>query len=362
MIDPSGICWRCTHLDIVPSLQGRFVCAAHTDEEPKILKVLKELSGVQQAIVSYLDDTQIQRQHPSQGQVLQDVIAELFLKAHPDLRSGTAYRINLTGNTQSELDVIIDFDSVHWLGNTRRHVMAPPPLAHIEVSYRSRFELTKLKADFQRVHDTVIAGAALQPSRKVWTAIVGLGCGWEGHRDAIAQAVHEHFHNQPPRRIDIAGTESFWDFPDVVVLPGLILKKHDFASEPGILDHWPVYAEMLSAVNDPARQFRPLAIARGFFDSFVHAVRQGKLDVGPPWSEGDLAAVFGPNVRLEDSEQMVVCLTHAPPNLFARDPQPEGHTRFLCFHVTQARCDLRKAYRYERYRGSSFGVVGLVKP
>ncbi len=110
----------------------------------------------------------------------------------------------------------------------------------------------------------MISGAALNPPKKVWTAFIGLGPGWKNKRESVAQIVHTHFHKIPPSRINIKGNDFFWDFPDVLLFPGVIFKKHDCSSEPGLIDHWPVYFLMPSAINDPVYGLRPLAAARGY--------------------------------------------------------------------------------------------------
>lgn len=218
-------------------MAGRFVCGGCVAEESKILRTHQQLSKLVQAIELYLEDASSQRQHPSQAQVLENEISDFFRDNIPQLKTGKGYRVNFGARTQSELDIIIDFDSDKWLSGYRRDILSYPPLAHMEVCYRSKFDLKKIKDDFTKIHETVINGAALVPSKKIWTAFVGLGPGWSNKRESIAQIIHEHFHSIPPRRINIKENEFFWDFPDVLIFPGVIFKKHDCSSEPGLIDH-----------------------------------------------------------------------------------------------------------------------------
>lgn len=347
------ICWSWSHGTIpVKALPGHYVCESCIDEEVGILKAHEQLQKIEKGIELYLEDSALQKQHPSQAKVLQEIISDFFISYLPDLKTGNAFRVNLLGKTQSELDVIIDFDSPQWLGKNRRNILGTPPLAHMEVCYRSRLDIQKMNSDLQKVHETVLAGAALVPPQKVWSAFIGLGSGWDNNRDDIIMAVHEYFHKLPPRRIEFDDKDSFWDFPDMLIFPGFMLKKHDCCSEPGLIDHWPVYAEVPSAFNDPVYQFRPLALARGFFSHFVHSKIDGKLDTGESWSDKQSSSIFGPNLRFEVSEQRLVSLTHAPENLFIRDIRPDGHTVFLHFTYSEHKCSDRRSYCYERKRSS----------
>ncbi len=300
----------------------------------------------------YLKDTSLQRQHPSQAQVLEGVISDLFLESIPSLKSGKGYRINLGAKTQSELDVILDFDSDNWISGQRRELLANPPLAHIEVCYRKKFELKKIENDFIKLHETVIGGAALVPPKKVWTAFVGLGPGWVNKRERIAQTIHEHFHKIKPQKVNMEGNQTFWDYPDILVFPGVIFKKHECSSEPGLIDHWPVYIQMPSALNDLLDDLRPLSASRGFFTNFVQAVLQGNVNLSPCWTDEESSSILGPNLRIEEEEQMLISLTHAPSNLFIKNVLPQGHTIFLHFKAQKFTCTENKIYLYRRDRDS----------
>lgn len=356
----SGTCWSWTHgTEPIKAQHGRYVCDACIDEEARILKTHEQLRSIENAIKIYLEDTRLQRQHPSQAQVLEDVISDFFVTDLPDLKTGKAFRINLSGKTQSELDIVIDFNSSEWLGKSRRQIIGSPPLAHIEVCFRSQFDTQKIKNDLKKIHDTVLAGAALIPPQKVWSAFIGLGEGWNKKRENIIKIVHEYFHEVPPRRVQFDEKDTFWDYPDILLFPGFMLKKNDCCSEQGLIDHWPVYFEIPSALNDPVYQFRPLSLARGFFVHFIRNKIQGKLDTGEAWTDKDSSGIFGPNFRMEGSEQKIVSLTHAPNDLFIRDTRPEGHTVFLHFKCTDLKCSQGRGYDFIRYRDSTFDGVGI---
>ncbi len=346
-------------------MTGRFVCKECIAEESKILRTYHQLSKLDKAIVSYLEDASNQRQHPSQALVLENEISDFFLDNFAGLRTGKGYRINFGAKTQSELDIIIDFDSENWLSGYRREILAEPPLAHLEICYRTKFDPKKIKTDFTKIHETVISGAALNPPKKVWTAFIGLGPGWKNKRESVAQIVHTHFHKIPPSRINIKGNDFFWDFPDVLLFQGVIFKKHDCSSEPGLIDHWPVYFLMPSAINDPVYGLRPLAAARGFFTSFVNSALQGRIDIGPSWKDEDSSSILGPNLRLEEGQQTLLSLVHAPKDLFIRSTLPEGHTNFLHFKARGPACDENKKYWYIRDRHSEFDLnsaPGIMTP
>jgi hypothetical protein len=356
----SEVCWSLTHgVKPVWAEPGHYVCHACVDEEAKILRAHQQLQEVEKAIGLYVEDSQLQRQHPSHAKVLENVISDFFIGDLTDLKTGNAFRVNLFGKTESELDVIVDVDCPDWLGGSRRHVLSHPPLAHMEVAFRARFDVEKIRNDLKKVHDTVLAAAALFPPQKVWTAFVGLGSGWDRKRDEIIGAVHHYFHELSPKRIQFDDRDSFWDCPDMLIFPGFMLKKHDCCSEPGLIDHWPVYAEIPSALNDPVRRLRPLALARGFFNHFVRSSLRGKLDTGEAWSDAESSSIFGPNRRQGSNEQRLVTVTHAPANLFIRDPRPEGHTVFLHFVRSQNKCSMGRAYIYERKRNSRLDGKGI---
>lgn len=361
----NNICWSWTHqTNPVPSIPGRFVCGECVGEESKILQTHQQLCNLVQAIESYLEDASSQRQHPSQAQVLENEISDFFLDNIPLLKTGKGYRLNFGAKTQSELDIIIDFDSDKWLSGYRRDILSDPPLAHMEVCYRSKVDLKKIKDDFTKIRETVIYGAALVPPKKIWTAFVGLGPGWSNKRESIAQIIHEHFHRIPPRRINIKENEFFWDFPDVLMFPGVIFIKHDCSSEPGLIDRWPVYVQMPSAKNDPVYDLRPLSVARGFFTNFVNCALQGRVDGGECWSDEDSSSILGPNLRLEEGEQMIISLVHAPKDLFIRNSPPEGSTVFLHFKAVNPQCCENKGYYYRRDRYSrldSKPISGIIK-
>lgn len=349
----TDICWSWTHhTETVASMPSRFICKNCIAEESKILNTHKQLNKIEHAIQMYLNDVSRQRQHPSQAQILENVISDFFLESIPGLKAGKGYRINFGAKTQSELDVILDIDSDNWLSGQRRELLANPPLAHIEVCYRKNFDLTKIKNDFKKIHETVIGGAALVPPKKVWTAFVGLGPGWVKKREVIALAIHEHFHKIKPQRINIEGSQTFWDYPDVLIFPGVIFKKHDCSSEPGLIDRWPVYFQMPSALNDPVYNLRPLSASRGFFTNFVNSALQGKVNLGPCWTDEESSSILGPNLRLEEEEQMLISLAHAPNNLFINNALPQGPTEFLHFKASKFTCSENKKCFYRRDRDS----------
>jgi hypothetical protein len=346
-------------------MDGQFVCEECVAEESKILRTHHQLSKLDQAIKLYLEDASNQRQHPSQAQVLENEISDFFLDNFADLRTGKGYRINFGAKTQSELDIVIDFNPEIWLSGYRRKILAIPPLAHMEICYRTTFDPKKIKDDFNKIHETVIGGAALNPPQRVWTALIGLGSGWKNKRESVAQIIHAHFHKILPSRISTKGNESFWDFPDVMLFPGIIFKKHDCSSKPGLIDHWPVYILMPSAINDPFYGLRPLAAARGFFTSFVNSALQGGIDIGPSWEDEDSSSILGPNFRLEEGQQTLFSLVHAPKDLFIRSTLLEGHTEFLHFKARGPLCDENKKYWYIRDRYGEFYLIsppGIMTP
>ena len=61
---------------------------------------------------------------------------------------------------------------------------------------------------------------------------------------------------------------------------------------------------MPSALNDPRYEFRPLAVARGFFAYFVKNRIKEKLDTGQRWSDHDSSDIMGPDFRIEKGEQI----------------------------------------------------------
>lgn len=171
-------------------------------------------------------------------------------------------------------------------------------------------------------------------------------------KESIIKIVHEYFHEISPQRVQFDQKDFFWDYPDILLFPGFMLKKSDCCSEPGVIDHWPVYFEIPSALNDPVYGFRPLSIARGFFHHFIQSKIQGKLDTGEAWKDKDSSGIFGPNFRVEGNEQTIISLIHAPKNLFIRDIRPEGHTVFLHFRCTKKRCSQGKGFYFIRDRNS----------
>jgi len=190
------------------------------------------------------------------------------------------------------------------------------------------------------------------PPKKIWTAFVGLGPGWVNKRELIAQAIHEHFHKIKPQRINMEGSQTFWDYPDVLIFPGVIFKKHDCSSEPGLIDHWPVYIQMPSALNDPVYNLRPLSASRGFFANFVKSALQGKVNLSPCWNDEESSSILGPNLRLEEEEQMLISLEHDSNDLFINNVLPQGATVFLHFKAVKFSCSENEKYLYRRDRGS----------
>lgn len=341
-------CWSWTHSKPVSALDGHFVCCDCLDEETKINQTINELTSVNRAIEFYIEDSKVQRQHPAQAQILESVVADFFTTSHNELKNGQAFRVDISQGAQSQLDIIIDFDSDLWIGKSRRNIVASPPLAHIEVSYRSTFDLKKIKKDFEKVHETVIGGAVLSPPKKIWTAFVALGVGWKDKVDIIRMLLHEHFHDKKSRKIIIPKKGPFWDYPDVLIFPGFIYKKHEFCTEPYGLDSLPVYVEIPSALNDPVYFLRPLAIARGFFNFYLKASNDNRLDTGRAWGDRESSSIMGPNVRNEGVKQSVISLDHAPHKLYERDFSNIESTRFLPFTANSSVCSQNKKYIYER--------------
>lgn len=346
-------CWSWDHLDLVDAAKDSYVCAEHQSEQPLIENNLQALSNIQRSIEKLLSDAAPKEHHPMEFLVLQDLLSDYFTESLPALKAGNSFRIDFSSKKRRELDIIVDLQSGDWLGRARRNIIGQPPLAHMEVAYRSAFDLRKLRKDFQSLHETVISGAVQDPPRKVWTAFVGLGSGWNNRRKEIFATVHEYFHDRIISTIESANSPDFLDVPDILILPGLVLMKHKYVSERGSIQTWPVYVELPSALNDPAHVFRPLSIARGHFIHFLRGVlNQGKAE-RELCPKGEISSIFGPNFRINYEATNSVSLDHAPLDLFARDPQHDGRTKYLHYRALNVTCSTNAYYWYQRIEGSS---------
>ena len=86
-------------------MTGRFVCRECIAEESKILRTNHQLSKLDQAIVSYLEDASNQRQHPSQAQVLENEYINALNRWHVFCDSRLEERIDrLIGRVQEAVD------------------------------------------------------------------------------------------------------------------------------------------------------------------------------------------------------------------------------------------------------------------
>jgi hypothetical protein len=358
--DFRNACWSWDHIDqLVAAQRGQYVCEKHSKEHSKIEAILKSLEVIQNAVTMYLNAAIPQKPHPNEAIVLQDVIEDFFLQTSAQLRAGRAFRFELASPNRQELDIVLDTDSSDWIGKTRDNVLANPPLAHIEVAYRSKFSIQKFLGDYQSVHETVISGASLNPPQKVWAAFVGIGPGWQEQRERILSLLHEYFHSRKIGRVSSSNSQDFYDFPDIVAIPGLVLIKQRYVDEPGLLRYWPVYVEFPSAINDPAFSLRPLAIARGFFANFVRGTKFPGTRTGRAWAQDEDASIMGPNARINHEEPRTFSLTHAPDSLFAMDLGDSSRTRFLHYVALDTICSAGHHYRYERRKGSQFDEISL---
>jgi hypothetical protein len=144
--------------------------------------------------------------------------------------------------------------------------------AHLEISYRGGTSWSdlrrKLLDDLGKLHRT-IDHAIAENTVKPWVGLVLLGPGWSIHHVKVCGLLHDFYHGRPPQPVG-SGSEQWWPVIDGVALPRLFLKKQVVNSERDAQSPkacmWSIHP---TSFQDPAREFRPLAILVAFLRHYI---------------------------------------------------------------------------------------------
>lgn len=277
-------------------------------------------------------------EHGGLGTMLESALIDYLGDAlPPGLRLGEGTPVLESVPTDgAQTDVVVDFDGEVW--SSTRH--APKHLADdaiylaaMEVRYRGPWlRRNGAKSVARSAMEVVrrlqeLTDRALAADRKCWTAAVLLGPGFdvftaEGaamRPKAVAALVAELRAFYEPRGLQRrripGGVKQTWPYVDVLVLPGLLLKKHTLFAMPKHVEH-PVYAIQPTIAPVALRSLRPLSAAKGYLRHGLRALAEGKGFEEPAWSDAEDVIYGGPvtlNLRphATPEERLAAFRTHS---------------------------------------------------
>ena len=225
--------------------------------------------------------------------LVEEPLREFFGRISSDgISVGTGDRPALNPRYPSDMDIVFDYDGDAWVGHLRMGADAAPVLAHLDVSGRSDWDSTKFKQDLERIQRTISEARGF--GSKTWTGLVAVGPGFRHRCEEVMRAVHEAHHEQEVDRWDSANAGSVWPFVDAVIVPGMLLKKHDlFASRDLDSERHPVLYPFFVGDMDGLGELWPLVAARAFLAAYLRRVAGLESWETPAWSPAETAALLG---------------------------------------------------------------------
>lgn len=294
-------CWSWQHRTAGPTVRtGDFTCPEHDAEADGIRQTIKQLNFCQSEIQRGLRG----RVHLSRYEdVVEGNLKGFLQKGLEDfeVRQGN-YQLVDTKDRQRDLVVRsrAPVDPDLWCAEvTLPDEFSQSALAVFEVAHAGQGRSwggkggieEKLTTDLKSIFEVIDEG--LRHRRKLFTGIALVGAGWQGHERAIAKLLHDAHHGRRLERVTTA-TGPWWPLIDVVILPGLLFKKHDFFEQRTLESRrWPVLYQWPTVTSDPSKTFRPLSIARGYLRHFLHRARL-MADEEPAFELGEAASICGP--------------------------------------------------------------------
>ncbi len=210
----------------------------------RMQELCAELSELRRCFGEWASLPGSQRSGPPALGLTEGPLREFFSRVSPDgVKAGSGHRPALDPRFSSDLDIVFDRDGSHF----RLKVDASPVLAHLDVSSRTRWDPSKLYEDLTRLQRTIDDARAL--GTKTWTGLLAVGSGFRGHTAELMQLLHEFCHDRQLESWQWTAGD-VWPFVDAVIVPGMLLKKHDlFESQNGLPDAGPYSTRSPSAIT-----------------------------------------------------------------------------------------------------------------
>jgi hypothetical protein len=237
------------------------------------------------------------REHPTLGSMLENALIDYLGDALPDgvlVGEGSPVLDSLKTHG-GQTDVVMDFDRADTWSRTvskRLHLGDEPTyLALAEVRYRGHARRTRgVKLAVAEAMEVVrrlqeVTARSLRLRRKCYTAAVCIGPGFDVFNpdgtalmpDAVADlvaALRAFYRRRRLRKRDVVGASGgTWPFVDMLVLPGMLLKKHTLFTSDGV-EH-PMYMIQPTLGSHAQRNVRPLSTAKGYLRHGVRAATTG---------------------------------------------------------------------------------------
>lgn len=239
--------------------------------------------------------------------MVEGAIARFMEDATVDFRIGKGHSVSRDASSdrprQSELDLVVDWESAPWYGHGRLVDEGPPVLAHIEVGLRSRSDKHKLNKDLERLRATIERAQAA--GKKTWTAVVCLG---SSHSPRETAELLGQWCGETAVSKARADDGTWWPIPDVIITPSHSwLKAEVMPTE--ATGPQPVWILQVGdpCEDDKLRKWRPLAFARAKLANYL--AMRGRLT--DEWLERPLeSAHLGPRGRQGSLVAVAPCKAH----------------------------------------------------
>jgi hypothetical protein len=235
-----------------------------------------------------------ERSGPTALKLVEDPVRAFFGTVSPNgVRVGAGERPALDPRYASDMDIVFDYDGDAWVAHLRMGANTSPVLAHLDVASRTNWDAHKLAEDLGRVQRTIYDAQA--HGRKTWTGLVAIGSGFHDRCGEVMRVLHEaHHRGQEVERWESANAGSVWPFVDAIVIPGMLLKKHDLFHRRDLhADRQPVLYPFPVGGVDGLQELWPLVAARAFLAAYLRRVVAGGPWDSPAWNPADTAAILG---------------------------------------------------------------------
>src|SRR6266567_8672539 len=251
-----------------------------------------ELSELRRCFGEWASLPGSQRSGPPALGLTEGPLREFFSRVSPDgVKAGSGHRPALDPRFSSDLDIVFDRDGDGWFSHFRLKVDASPVLAHLDVSSRTRWDPSKLYEDLTRLQRTIDDARAL--GTKTWTGLLAVGSGFRGHTAELMQLLHEFCHDRQLESWQWTAGD-VWPFVDAVIVPGMLLKKHDLFDEPERSSRrWPVLYPFPVGDYCGLGDLWPLVTARAFLASYLRKALGLESWDAPAWEDSENDEVLG---------------------------------------------------------------------
>jgi hypothetical protein len=261
--------------------------------EPSFADVVEEVKELKRGFDAWASLPSTRRSGTPALELVEAPLRAFFAKAtSKGVIAGKGDRPAEDHRYSSDMDIVLDFETAAWVARFRMEVQNTPVLAHLDVCARSDWDSNKLAGDLERLQRTT--DEAKTSGLKTWTGLVAVGVGFRGRSSDVMELVHSFHHSRDVSEWTSTNVGDTWPLVDAIVLPGMLLKKHDLFELPErSAKRWPVLYPFAVTGHAGLEDLWPLVSARAFLASYLRKAVSGESWEAPAWRDDEEPIVMG---------------------------------------------------------------------